>query len=87
MKGLLIPPVSGNYTFWITSNDYSELWLSTDDDPANVELVCYDYSLVASREWDAYPEQESFPIRLVAGQSYYYQVSLISVISLKSFIL
>jgi len=56
MKGLLIPPVSGNYTFWITSNDYSELWLSTDDDPANVELVCYDYSLVASREWDAYPE-------------------------------
>lgn len=69
MKGWLIPPVTGNYTFWIASDDSSELWLSTDDNPANVELVCYDFNFVASREWDTYREQESSTIRLVAGQS------------------
>ena len=50
IRGWLIPPVTGNYTFWIASNDYSELWLSTDEDPANVEWTCYVYSAVASRE-------------------------------------
>jgi len=76
MKGWLIPPVTGNYTFWIASDDLSELWLSTDDDPANMELVCYETIPVSPRYWDASPKQKSSPIWLVAGQSYYYQVSL-----------
>src|SRR5690606_7981549 len=31
----LVAPESGNYKFWIASDDHSELWLSTDDNPAN----------------------------------------------------
>lgn len=29
MRGWLRPPTTGNYTFWISSDDSSELWLST----------------------------------------------------------
>jgi len=30
MSGWLVPPVSGDYTFWIASDDNGEFWLSTD---------------------------------------------------------
>lgn len=75
IKGWLKPPVSGNDTFWIASDDQLELWLSTDDDPANVELVCYDYSAVSKRAWKTFLEQESSPILLVGNRDYYFQVS------------
>ena len=36
IRGYLYPPADGNYTFWIASDDYSQLWLGTDDDPATL---------------------------------------------------
>src|SRR4051812_31033926 len=39
MRGYIVPPVSGNYTFWIASDDNSELWLSTDSNPATKRLI------------------------------------------------
>jgi hypothetical protein len=33
------PPADGNYTFWISSDNESELFLSTDDDPANIVMI------------------------------------------------
>src|SRR5262249_3349005 len=35
MRGFLHPPASGDYTFWIASDNSSELWLSTDPEPSN----------------------------------------------------
>jgi hypothetical protein len=40
MKGWLRPQVSGDYKFWIASDDNGELWLSSDDNPANKALAC-----------------------------------------------
>ena len=77
MKGWLVPPISGDYTFWISSNSDGEFWLSTNSDHANKVLVCYqpDYDgYWDSKEWYWYPEQKSSPISLVAGQAYYYEV-------------
>ena len=34
MRGYITAPVTGSYTFWIASDDNSELWLSTNDNPA-----------------------------------------------------
>ncbi len=34
LRGWLIPPTTGNYTFWITSDDGSELRISTNATPA-----------------------------------------------------
>jgi hypothetical protein len=44
LRGYLLAPVSGDYTFWIASpNDETpaELWLSTDEDPARQRRIAY----------------------------------------------
>jgi arabinogalactan endo-1,4-beta-galactosidase len=63
IRGYVIPPANGNYTFWIDSNDGSELWLSTDDNPANAELIAY------------MPGSSQSSMRsLIANQEYYIEV-------------
>jgi hypothetical protein len=44
LRGYLVPPVSGDYTFWIaTPNDETpaELWLSADADPSGSRRIAY----------------------------------------------
>jgi len=75
MWGWLIPPVTGDYTFWIASDDNGEFWLSIDDDPANRVRACYASHAVANkRDWYFFPQQQSKLIPLVAGQAYFYEV-------------
>jgi hypothetical protein len=71
LRGYLCPDVSGTYYFYLASDDNGELWLSTDDNPANKTLIASVPGLTASREWGKYPAQKSGPISLVAGQRYY----------------
>ena len=77
MSGWLVPPITGDYVFWIASDNNGELWLSSDDDPANKVVVCHVPGWASPREWDKYQEQKSEVILLVAGQAYYYKVRLI----------
>ena len=74
MKGWLVPPVSGNYRFWISSDDNGEFWLSIDDDPANRIIRCFQPQSSGSRGWFTFREQQSELILLVAGQAYYFEV-------------
>ncbi len=71
MHGYVVPPVTGNYTFWISSDDGSELWLSTDSSPANKRLIASVTGWTPSREWGWEANQQSAAIRLEAGQAYY----------------
>ncbi|MFO1458442.1 MAG: lamin tail domain-containing protein [Verrucomicrobiota bacterium] len=71
VHGYIVPPVTGNYTFWIASDDNGALYLSTDNTPAKQQLICSVPDWTASRQWDKFPDQQSAPIRLVAGQAYY----------------
>ncbi|MBN1508386.1 MAG: hypothetical protein JW955_16170 [Sedimentisphaerales bacterium] len=75
-RGYLYPPESGEYTFWIASDDDSELWLSTDENPANVKLLCSvegwtGYQDFAGTEGSPGTDQKSQPVTLVAGKRYY----------------
>ncbi len=74
-RGFLHPPVSGEYTFWIASDNSSELWLSTNADPANARRIAQVRSgrLISTqpREWTKYPSQRSEAIVLQAGECYY----------------
>ena len=38
--GFLHVPVTGTYRFVISSEGFSELWLSSDEDPNNARLIC-----------------------------------------------
>lgn len=71
LRGYVVPPATGNYTFWIASDDNGELWLSTDESPANRRLIGRVPEWTSSREWGKYAEQQSAPIRLEAGRVYY----------------
>ena len=71
LMALVTAPQTGNYVFWIASDDGSTLFLSTNDQPGNKREIASVPGWTASREWTKYPEQQSASISLVAGQSYY----------------
>ena len=74
--GFLTPWESGNYVFLMSSDDQGELWISTDENPANKTLVAREPQWNASRDWTGTSrrpgsENRSAPIALQAGQRYY----------------
>ena len=73
VRGYIVPPTTGNYTFWIASDDQSELWISTDDQPANLVKRAYVSTWTNSREWTKEANQKSPILALTAGQQYYFE--------------
>jgi len=71
IRGYITAPTTGTYYFWIASDDYSELYLSTDISPANKVKIAYVYGWTSPRAWTTYASQKSAGISLVAGQRYY----------------
>jgi hypothetical protein len=71
IQGVLIPPQSGSYRFWIASDDNGELWLSTDENPVNVVLIAAVPGWTSPRQWDKYAAQGSGVIHLQAGERYF----------------
>ena len=71
MRGYITAPVTGDYTFWIASDDNSELWLSLNDNPANKVSIGTVLDWTDSRQWNKYSTQKSAAITLTAGQRYY----------------
>jgi hypothetical protein len=71
IRGYLHPPTTGNYIFWISSDDQSQLFLSSDGDPENKEKVCEVTTWTNSEEWTKETNQKSAPIALEAGKHYY----------------
>lgn len=75
ITGWITPTETGEYEFFLRSDDGAELQLSTDDNPANLQFIaeetdCCDAFLEASTGDLA----TSLPINLRAGQSYAIQV-------------
>ncbi len=76
MRGYLIPPASGSYTFWIAADDSGELWLSTSTNPASMTRIAYETSWAGPRQWTVYPSQQSTARSLAAGQAYYIEARM-----------
>jgi hypothetical protein len=73
LRALIVPPTTGPYTFWISSDDQSALYLSTDSAPANKQLIARVNTWTSWKEWTKETNQQSAPINLVAGQQYYFE--------------
>ena len=74
--GFLHPLRSGEYRFAITSDDTSELWLSTNEDPASGKMIARVYSPHESAwtqkgDFKKYSDQISYLITLQSGKKYY----------------
>ena len=71
VHGYIIPPVSGSYRFWISSDDNSQLFLSTDSSPVNARMIAHVPEWTSARQWNAFEEQRSESIPLVGHKVYY----------------
>ncbi len=73
LRARILPPATGNYTFWLAADDTATLFLGTSDSPASARPIAFVTAAapVSSRQWDVQPGQKSAPIPLVAGQTYY----------------
>jgi hypothetical protein len=77
VTGVIIPPTTGSYVFYIAADDHSRLFLSTDSSPANVVLIATEPEWNGVRAWltaDRRPAANnvSAPISLTAGQRYHF---------------
>jgi ELWxxDGT repeat protein len=71
IRGYLCAPTDGEYTFYISSDDHSELWLSDGPNPANKKRIAYVQGATSKRQWNKYPSQQSVKIFLKRGVRYY----------------
>ncbi|MCX6858194.1 MAG: putative Ig domain-containing protein, partial [Verrucomicrobia bacterium] len=71
MRGWVHPAVTGQYRFWIASDDNGRLLLSTNDNPANAVQIASVGEWTDSQQWTKFPTQASALITLQAGQRYY----------------
>ncbi len=76
IEGFLTPQESGDYTFFLRSDDGSELWLSPDGTEANAQIIAEEFDCC-----DPFQEPEtgdtatSLPVTLTAGKSYFILVN------------
>lgn len=73
LRGFLLPPATGDYVFWIASDDQSVLYLSPDDDPGRRRLIAAVNGYTGFRDWFVEASQQSTPIRLEEGRYYYFE--------------
>ena len=72
MMGYIYPPETGEYKFAVATDDNSELWLSTDSDPANAVKITQESTWVGVRSFQ--PESDettSAPVFLEKGKVYF----------------
>lgn len=74
VRGFVAPPSTGDYTFWISSDDQSVLYLSPDTNPKNKQLIANVAGWTSSREWDKEVSQVSQPIHLEGDKLYYLEI-------------
>ena len=71
MRGFVIPPTTGSYTFWIASDDCGELRISPDTTQANAVVRASNTNYTDPYVYNAFASQQSAALTLTAGQPYY----------------
>ena len=72
INGYLYPPVTGDYIFYLASDDNGELWLSTDSTIHNIRKIASENNFSHSRDYSLIGDESvSEPIWLEKGEPYY----------------
>ncbi len=74
ISGWIVPPETGNYTFWISGDDESQFWLSPDADPEGAVRIARIPSWSHELEFTKSEAQKSEPIALVEGEAYFFEI-------------
>jgi len=74
IEGWITPEETGQYDFFLRSDDASELWISTDDDEANLQFQAEEPGC-CNAFLEVGADQTTFaPISMTAGEKYFIQV-------------
>jgi hypothetical protein len=84
-RGYFEPQVSGHHTFWISARNSAELWISDDSVAGKYpkrRIAAIDPKLgtghgidsSSTNLWDQFASQQSKPVYLEAGHSYYLEI-------------
>ncbi len=72
LTGFLVPPITGDYVFYLCSDDQGELSLSTDESSENKRPIASVDGWAKYRQWEELSEQSvSTPVRLEQGRRYW----------------
>ena len=71
--GWLIPPVSGEYTFWMSSDDSGRFYLGTDAAQSTKVLLASVNGYTGFQSFDSSGSQVSVPVTLEAGRAYWFE--------------
>ena len=74
LRGWLVPPATGEYTFWVSGDDQAELYLARSGEAADKALVAAVPEWTQSEQWDKYSSQRSSPVTLRAGEPCYIEL-------------
>jgi hypothetical protein len=75
MRGYICPPETGNYTFYISGDDGVDLYISTDDNPANKTKIAGYAGWTGFRQFDKFKSQTAIrQVYLETGKRYYIEV-------------
>ncbi|MCH2209004.1 MAG: discoidin domain-containing protein [Lentisphaerales bacterium] len=71
LRGYITVPETADYIFYFSSDDYGELYLSSDELAENKQKIAYVNGWSGFREFDKYDSQKSITISLIEGQVLY----------------
>ncbi|MEM1326336.1 MAG: PKD domain-containing protein, partial [Bacteroidota bacterium] len=74
IRGFIYTHTTGYYRFNVTSDDDSEVWLSTDDQPSNASIIASVDGFTNITEHHKYSSQTSDEYYLVANVPYYLEI-------------
>lgn len=74
IRARLVPPMSGNWTFYESADAQAILYLSTDGSRFQKKELASHTSYTDIQQWTKFPTQKSAPLRLEAGQEYFLEI-------------
>ena len=78
VRALLHAPTTGTYTFAISGSNNTTLWLSTDASRFSKQPIAWHYEPTTAQQWTKFTSQQSTPIALTAGTTYYIEAQVMS---------
>lgn len=73
-RGYIVPQTSGEYTFFVSGDDETQLWLSTDSAQGNLSLIALVPGYTSRQQYTKYSSQTSSRLRLSQGQRYFFEL-------------
>ena len=74
IRGWLIPPATGDYQFWVSSDDASQLILGSGPAQVSTPVIASVTGSTSQYAWDAQASAASAVIPLTVGQPYYIEL-------------